>query len=90
MPIFSKARDNVREANREVVGQTLTLFNQALALVAALAWNEAVKAVIDRYFPAQSGLYSKFAYALILTLLVVVISRYLNRIKLRFQPPEKA
>ncbi len=88
MEILAKARENVRETNREVFHQTLTLFNQALALVAALAWNEAVKSLIDRYFPARSALYSRFFYAVILTVLIVVVTRYLNNISRRLSAGE--
>ncbi len=83
MEILAKAKENVRQANREVFTQTLTLLNQAFALVAALAWNEAVKALIEHYFPASSALYSRFFYAIILTILVVILTRYLSSISRR-------
>lgn len=90
MEILAKASQNVKEANRDVFNQTLILLNQALALVAALAWNEAIKSLIDRYFPARSGLYSRFFYAVILTLLVVIVTRYLSNISRRLNPDDSA
>ncbi len=88
MEILAKARQNVKDTNREVFNQTLTLLNQALALVAALAWNEAIKAVIDRYFPERSGLYSRFFYAIILTIIVVILARYISKLSKRVNPEE--
>ena len=88
MEILSKARQNAKEARQEVFTQTLTLLNQALALVAALAWNEAIKALIERYFPARSAIYSRFFYAIILTVIVVLVSRYISAISRRLKPQE--
>jgi hypothetical protein len=76
---FTKARKEVQETRQLFFGQTLTLLNGAFALIAALAWNEAVKALIDSYFPAGSEVYSKFIYALAITLLVVVVTSRLNK-----------
>lgn len=46
----------------------------ALGLVAGLAWNEAIKGLIDHYFPIQrDSVWAKLWYAVIITILVVVI-----------------
>ncbi|KKU65998.1 MAG: hypothetical protein UX90_C0001G0057 [Candidatus Wolfebacteria bacterium GW2011_GWD2_47_17] len=46
----------------------------ALGLVAGLAWNEAIKGLIDHYFPIQrDSVWAKVWYAAIITILVVVI-----------------
>ncbi len=57
-------------------------------LVAGLAWNDAIKSLIDRVFSQGSGgsIWAKFAYALIMTLVVVFISVYVSRI---FKKEEK-
>lgn len=80
-----KINNNLREAKKEVLLQTFTLINGAFALVAALAWNEAIKAVIDRYFVAGSGLYSRFTYAIVITVIVVFVSRYIASITKRYE-----
>lgn len=57
---------------REVRKQTAAYIVAGLGLVASLAWNEAIKGVIERFFPLpQSGLAAKFVYAGFVTLLVV-------------------
>ena len=77
--IFSKAREGAKETEKQVISKTAELLNAAFALVAALAWNEAVKALIDKFFPSGSGVYSKFAYALIVTVIVVIITTRLAK-----------
>ncbi|MBI2023746.1 hypothetical protein HYT01_04275 [Candidatus Giovannonibacteria bacterium] len=52
----------------------------ALGLVAGLAWNDAIKALIEYLFPIQkNGILIKFIYAIIITLIVVVITVNLTR-----------
>ncbi|KKR13076.1 MAG: hypothetical protein UT41_C0001G0620 [Candidatus Wolfebacteria bacterium GW2011_GWC2_39_22] len=46
----------------------------ALGLVAGLAWNDAIKGLIDHYFPISSdSTWAKVWYAVIITAIVVVI-----------------
>lgn len=53
----------------------------AFGLVAGLAWNEAVKALIEYVFPAKGNtLIAKFAYALGLTIVLALVSVYITRI----------
>jgi hypothetical protein len=73
-PTFS---DNVRE---KALQYTITAFG----LVAGLAWNDAVAALIQSLFPiAKDTVFAKFIYAIIITAIVVVVSIYL------VQPLEK-
>jgi hypothetical protein len=80
MSILNGTGKTFKETNKQALVQSLTLINTAFALVAGLAWNEAIKSLIDRYLPATTGLYSKFAYAFVLTLVVVTITRYVSRL----------
>ena len=55
----------------------------AFGLVAGLAWNEAIKALIDYFFPVgQPGqaLWAKFFYAILMTVVVVVIAACLMKL----------
>ncbi|MDQ5931810.1 MAG: hypothetical protein QG607_512, partial [Patescibacteria group bacterium] len=48
--------------------------------VAGLAWNEAIKALIDYVYPLSgSGLRVKFLYAVVLTVVIVIVSMYIVR-----------
>lgn len=73
-----------RSFRRELIEQFITLSTSGFGLVAALAWNEAiqsfVKEYIERFYPAQSGVISKFIYAIIITLLAVLITYQLSRL----------
>lgn len=62
--------------------QTVGYILAALGFVAGLAWNEAIKGLIDRVFPlGTDGLAAKFVYALVATLLVVIASAIFLRNK---------
>lgn len=49
-------------------------------LVAALAWNDAIQTLFKELFGAQSAVWAKFAYALLITALVVIITYKLGNI----------
>lgn len=52
-----------------------------LGLVAGLAWNEAIKSLIEFFFPlGQNSIILKFVYAVAVTAVVVVLSTYISKI----------
>lgn len=73
---------------RELTEQLVTLSTSAFGLAAALAWNEAIQAFvkeyIEKFYPSQSAVISKFIYAVIITLLAVFITYQLSRLASRF------
>ncbi len=77
-----------RSFRRELVEQMLTLSTAAFGLVAALAWNEAIKSFVDQYispyFP-DTAIYYKFFYAVIITLIAVVVTYQLSQLNAKFQ-----
>lgn len=77
--ILDKVRSTTQNTEKQFTGQIVILLNGAFAFVAALAWNEAVKALIDRYLVFGSGLISKFIYAALVTLLVVFVAARLSQ-----------
>jgi len=82
-------KDRGLELEREVREKTLGYILTSFGLVAGLAWNEAIKAFIDRYFDSPgNGLKAKFIYALLMTVVVVAVSLYLSRI-FKVKKPEK-
>src|SRR3989338_1652083 len=72
--------DRVKETNKQILSQTLGFISSAFVLVAALAWNEAIKATITRYFPAGSGIVSLLIYALVVTIIAVLVTSYLSKL----------
>lgn len=69
----------------KIVSESLTMMAAAASLVAALAWNEAIKKLIDSYIPKGQGLLSLFIYAIIVTVVVVIITSRMNNIKDRIE-----
>lgn len=68
------------EALRIVVQTMITLASASLGLVAALAWNEAIKETITQVLGKQAGLKGLYIYAIAATLLAVVVLTVLGRI----------
>ncbi len=62
-------------------GNFITLIISALGLVSALSWNDAIKSAINTLFPSNSDLIYKFYVAVIVTIISVVITYFLSRIK---------
>ncbi|NIT03524.1 hypothetical protein GTO10_01110 [Candidatus Saccharibacteria bacterium] len=58
----------------------LTLLIGGLGLVAALAWNDAVRSLFAKLFPQEEGLAYKFGYAVLVTAIVVLLSVRLRRL----------
>ncbi len=74
MPEDTKVHDEVRE-------QTVGYIAGALGLVAGLAWNDAIKGLIEYLIPLPGGgLWAKFIYALIITLVVVLVTRKMLKV----------
>lgn len=51
----------------------ITLASAALGLVAALAWNEAIKALIKEILGEGEGLAALFIYAILATVIAIVV-----------------
>lgn len=66
--------------SKQVREKTTGYILAAFGLVAGLAWNDAIKSAIDRFFPLDQGnVIIKFAYALAITIVVVVVGWILSR-----------
>ena len=67
----------------EVVRQMLTLATSGFGLVAALAWNsliqEFVNTYVKKWLPGQGGIVSLLIYALIITIIAVIVTLQLSR-----------
>lgn len=74
-------KDKGAELEKEVREKTLGYIITSFGLVAGLAWNDAIKAFIERFFAdPRNGIQAKFLYAMVMTIFVVAISLYLTRI----------
>ena len=64
---------------RFILQTMITLAAASLGLVAALAWNEAIKALIRRVLGEDESLVGLFIYAILATLIAVVVLLILGR-----------
>jgi O-antigen/teichoic acid export membrane protein len=79
----NKIEELKSEAKKQVGGYILAGFG----VVASLAWNEAIKAFIEHLFPLQQdSILAKFIYAVVMTLVLVIVSMYLIKL---FQKSDK-
>jgi len=64
-------------------GQMKTLLSSALGFVAALAWNDAIQALIKKVLPLESvsSVVLKFLYAIAVTTIAVILIFYLSNIE---------
>ncbi len=66
--------------DRRMYLQTMiTLASASLGLVAALAWNEAIKATIQRAFGTSESLAGLYTYAVLATAIALVVLSLLAR-----------
>lgn len=76
--------DETKQENKtirtEFLDRTLGFVIGALGLVAGLAWNDAIKALIEYIFPlGKDNILAKFVYAALVTLVVVMLTIFLAR-----------
>ena len=68
----------------EVMRQIATLATSGFGLIAALAWNNVIQDLVDnyikKYLPQGSGIISLLVYAIIITILAVVITMQLSKL----------
>ncbi|MBU0706789.1 hypothetical protein KKG41_00245 [Patescibacteria group bacterium] len=66
--------------NKEALEKMITLATSAFGLVAALAWNEAIKTLFQNIFGTASGIVSLFIYAIIITFIAVWVTSRLSKL----------
>jgi hypothetical protein len=87
MPKAKKKTD--QRLHVEIVKQMVTLSTSAFGLVAALAWNSVIQEFVNTYvkkwIPAGGGIISLLIYALIITVLAVLITVQLSKLSKKLQ-----
>ncbi|MBS1806909.1 MAG: hypothetical protein JST84_01810 [Acidobacteria bacterium] len=66
-----------------ILQSLITLASASLGLVAALAWNDAIKATIKKIFEADDSLAGLYTYAILATLVAVIVVLVLSRVAAR-------
>lgn len=85
MPQFDKKFQKIKKEGKEIKIQVsekvVGYIGAGFGLIASLAWNEAIKALIEHLFPLQQDtILAKFMYAAIMTLVLMFVTLYLVRI----------
>jgi hypothetical protein len=65
------------------------LITAAFGLIAALAWNDTIKALINHFFPEGNGFKSELIYAILVTVLAVMVTYYLGKLTQEAKEEEK-
>ena len=69
--------------HKEFLSQLITLSTSGFGLAAALAWNETIQEFVKEFIEPSlpgSGILSKFIYAVLVTLLAVLITYQLSHL----------
>ena len=82
MAVGAKAK--VPTFRQEVISKVTILIISAFGLIAALAWNSAIQTAVTQFLGTSSQLGGLVAYAIIVTVLAVIVTIYLSRLA-RFQ-----
>lgn len=72
--ILSQRILEVVKMGRKFIEQMVTLFTAAIGVMAALAWNDAVQALFNSYFPQGEGIKERFVFAILITAIAVLIT----------------
>jgi len=72
---LQRMKESQEKLRKDVLEKTIGYILTAFGLVAGLAWNDAIKALIDDLFPLdKNGIVIKFVYAVLVTLMVVAVT----------------
>ncbi len=74
--------------SKEYIKTMVQLATTGFGLVAALAWNEAIKALFSEIFGKTSGIISLFVYAIIVTFIVVLVTKKLGKLAEKVETKE--
>ena len=64
----------------EVIDKLTILVTSAFGLVAALAWNEAIKAIFKEIFGAADIIVAMVIYAIVITIIAVLVTIWVARV----------
>lgn len=68
------------EVSKLIMETILGLITTAFAFVAGLAWNDAIQKLIEQFVGTGSALTSLFTYAIVVTIIAVIVTVLLARV----------
>ena len=75
--------EDLMKTKLEFMDRLITIIIAGMGLIAALAWDEALKHVFKYIFGENSSLAEDIGYAVLVTLIATVVSIYLRKIFLK-------
>lgn len=73
-------KEEVQQMKGQVLETIATLMTTAFGLIAALAWNEAIKAIILQYMGPGSGIMGMLIYAILITIIAVIATIIIGKV----------
>lgn len=84
LKIHKKIKEHLTGFQRDFISQLLKLATTGFGLVAALAWNEVIKELVNDIIKplvgGSSGIISLLIYAILVTLLAVLVTYNLTKV----------
>ncbi len=59
---------------KEIIEKMAALITAAFGLVAALAWNDTIRAIFKHYFGTADTIWGMLTYAVLVTILAVIVT----------------
>lgn len=72
-------KEKADDVRKQVTRTISTLLTVAFGLIAALAWNDAIKAIIATVIPKGNGITGLLIYAILITIIAVVATMLIAR-----------
>jgi hypothetical protein len=73
-------KEHATEMKGQVMESIASLITVAFGLIAALAWNSAISALIKQILGAGNGLTGLFTYAILITIIAVIATILIGRL----------
>jgi len=68
---------------KDLIDKPTALMTAALGLVAALAWNNTIQSIFNKYYSTGSGILPMLIYAIIVTIIAVIATVWIGKISQR-------
>ncbi len=84
---MAKKKKNGFTFYKEFIAQLVTLSTSAFGFAAALAWNDTIQQTVKDFIEPSipgAGVFSKFIYAILVTLLGVLVTYQLSKLAQRW------
>ena len=76
----SRIKTEAQSLKKAALNKVTTLIISAFGLIAALAWNSAIQKAVSQFLNTSSELDGLVIYAVIVTLIAVIVTVYLSRL----------